>query len=768
MANKSVGYLTFSFGANMQGFNRAMSKASKRIKKFGSSMTNAGRTMTAGLTVPLVALGGTAVKLASDFAETEQKFNQVFSSIQGTASKVAANFKRDFGLSGKAAKQMLGDTGDLLVGFGFTEDSALDLSKQVNELAVDLASFTNFSGGSEGASKALTKALVGETESAKALGIVIRQNTTEYKNRVAQIMKEQGVSELQAKALANLQIAMEQTQKAQGDYARTSGGFANQLRLLQAQFEDLAVEIGNALMPIAQKLMNLVKGGLKFWNGLSKSVKNTAIEIGVLAASIGPALLVLGQISKIAAVALTPIGAVIGGLIAAAVVIVKNWDYVKKVLVDVINYFIDLYNESIVFRTVVETIKFAFKQLWNNVKFFATAGWSILKGMGMNIRSLFGGLGDIIKGIFTFDPETIMKGQDAIKEGLANSFDPENNPELKQAIETLAEDTKENFATAFNNIKGKTKVKFITEDDIDAATDKAGEFFNKLKQKFSGLFGVGKGGAGTSDTPTDSKTSTQNLQKLPLIDDSYIQSLKPPPTLMEQWKEFWKTWGDGWTNAISMVSTAVNSFSGLLSAMNQKDQRLMDNTRKKEEQILEDKIADRYADLENEVLTKSERDARIKELDEKAAQERIDLDEKLSSKEKDIKIKMAKRDKKMALMGAIMNTAQGVTSALAMKPALAGIILAGLVGTMGAAQIGIIQSTPLPTFSQGGIVSGPTVGLMGEYAGASSNPEVIAPLSKLKSMMSSGQQTVQVVGRISGNDIIIASERAEFNRQRYV
>ena len=133
MANKSVGYLTFAFGANMQGFNRAMGKASKRIKRFGTSMSNAGRTMTAGLTVPLVALGGAAVKMASDFAETQQKFNMVFSSMQTTASKVAANFKRDFGLSGKAAMQMLGDTGDLLVGFGFTEESALELSKQVNE-----------------------------------------------------------------------------------------------------------------------------------------------------------------------------------------------------------------------------------------------------------------------------------------------------------------------------------------------------------------------------------------------------------------------------------------------------------------------------------------------------------------------------------------------------------------------------------------------------------------------------------------------------------
>ena len=91
------------------------------------------------------------------------------------AEDTAKTFRQSFGLSRKAAKQLLGDTGDLLVGFGFTEDAALDLSKKVNELAVDLASFTNFSGGAEGASLALTKALLGERESIKSLGIAITE-----------------------------------------------------------------------------------------------------------------------------------------------------------------------------------------------------------------------------------------------------------------------------------------------------------------------------------------------------------------------------------------------------------------------------------------------------------------------------------------------------------------------------------------------------------------------------------------------------------------
>ena len=190
------------------GFERAMKKASKKLKKFGKNIQKTGKSLTMGLTLPILGLAAAALKFGSDLQETNSKFNQVFSSMQKEAQDTAKVFQESFGLSELAAKQLLSDTGDLLVGFGFTEEAALDLSTQVNELAVDLASFTNFEGGAEGASKALTKALVGETESSKALGIVIRQGTKEYKERTEEIMKEQGVSILQAKALNNLEIAV--------------------------------------------------------------------------------------------------------------------------------------------------------------------------------------------------------------------------------------------------------------------------------------------------------------------------------------------------------------------------------------------------------------------------------------------------------------------------------------------------------------------------------------------------------------------------------
>ena len=61
-------------------------------------------------------------------------------------------------------------------------------------------------------------------------------------------------------------------------------------------------------------------------------------------------------------------------------------------------------------------------------------------------------------------------------------------------------------------------------------------------------------------------------------------------------------------------------------------------------------------------------------------------------------------------------------------------------------------------FANGGIISGPTMGLMGEYPGAKTNPEVVAPLDKLKSMMGSGSGSGEFVLR--GNDLILAIQRS--------
>lgn len=74
-------------------------------------------------------------------------------------------------------------------------------------------------------------------------------------------------------------------------------------------------------------------------------------------------------------------------------------------------------------------------------------------------------------------------------------------------------------------------------------------------------------------------------------------------------------------------------------------------------------------------------------------------------------------------------------------------------------------------FAVGGIVSGPTNALIGEYPGAKNNPEVVAPLDKLSGIIAGsiggGDMGGQLTARISGNDLVILLDRAKKNRTNY-
>jgi len=106
---------------------------------------------------------------------------------------------------------------------------------------------------------------------------------------------------------------------------------------------------------------------------------------------------------------------------------------------------------------------------------------------------------------------------------------------------------------------------------------------------------------------------------------------------------------------------------------------------------------------------------------------------------------------------------------LAAMIAMKAILSAFGIGSFAEAGTGVgdfLGNLLVPSFATGGIVSGPTLGLMGEYAGARTNPEVIAPLDKLKSMIGTNGGSTEVFGTISGADILLSSDRARNNRNR--
>jgi len=97
-------------------------------------------------------------------------------------------------------------------------------------------------------------------------------------------------------------------------------------------------------------------------------------------------------------------------------------------------------------------------------------------------------------------------------------------------------------------------------------------------------------------------------------------------------------------------------------------------------------------------------------------------------------------------------------------------IAAGVALVAGSAVItGMLNKGPNVTaFADGGIVSGPTLGLMGEYPGARTNPEVIAPLDKLKSLMKPSDSGSGYIAstHVSGRDLAIVLNRYNKDNQR--
>lgn len=116
--------------------------------------------------------------------------------------------------------------------------------------------------------------------------------------------------------------------------------------------------------------------------------------------------------------------------------------------------------------------------------------------------------------------------------------------------------------------------------------------------------------------------------------------------------------------------------------------------------------------------------------------------------------------------GAIANVMAGYASASAQAGGKldpwgwAAFAISGLAQAMAM----VTQIKQATAFADGGIVSGPTMALVGEYAGAKNNPEVIAPLNKLRDMIGAagGPQTVVLESRIKGSDIVLATRN--YNR----
>lgn len=379
-----------------------------------------------------------SIAAASDLNETVSKIGVVFGDSAEDMLKWGENSATALGMSKNAALGAAGTYGNLFVSMGFAKDEAADMSKGLVELAADLASFNNMD--PTVVLEKLRAGLTGETEPLKELGVNLSAAAVEAKAlsmglaqadvdmtkvngatialseaqaKAAEVLQKYGaeskeyekaqqkVAEAEdklakamggskveltaaAKAQATYALILEQTKTAQGDFARTSEGLANQQRIQKAEWEDLKAAMGDAFLPVQLEvtkalnellqtvlppLADLIKNDVvpavqsivDWFKNLSPETQSTALWVLGLTAAFLAAVPAITAVVTVVGLLLNPIGAVLAVIGLLAVAWSQNWLGIREQTANAIAL---IQGNFDVFKTSIGQIWESLKEFW--------------------------------------------------------------------------------------------------------------------------------------------------------------------------------------------------------------------------------------------------------------------------------------------------------------------------------------------------------------------------------------------------------------------
>lgn len=240
MGATSVGEIGLDLVVNHNSFEKQMTGVERMARRAGAALAGAFATKK------LVDFGKKCLDLGSDLSEVQNVADVTFPAMTARVDEFAKSALNSFGLSETMAKRYTGTFGAMAKAFGFAEKDAFEMSSTLTGLAGDVASFYNIS-QNEAYTK-LKSVFTGETESLKDLGVVMTQAALDQYALANGFGKTTSAMSEAEKVALRYQFVQEKLSAAQGDFARTSGSWANQCRILSLQVESVMATVGQGLI----------------------------------------------------------------------------------------------------------------------------------------------------------------------------------------------------------------------------------------------------------------------------------------------------------------------------------------------------------------------------------------------------------------------------------------------------------------------------------------------------------------------------------------
>ena len=670
-----LGDLVVAIGANTRDLDKELGKSMRKIKNFGKSTKQLGKSLTMNVTAPIAALGFTAVKA---FQQQAKAIAQVEAGLKSTGGQVGYTSQQLQQMaSDLQTKTLFGDeqilqdaTAQLLT---FTNISGEQFAR-TQQAALDLA--TRLDGDLKGASIQLGKALNDPVANLSALSRSGIQFSDEQKEVIKTMAETGRLAEAQTLILDELNNQYGGSAEAA---AKADGGFTQ----LANSFGDLQEEFGKIMVDVLQPTIDYLRDLVQRFQNLSPESKKFIVNATLIAGAIGPLIVVLGTLAqsiaavKLAMTAMTgPVGLVIAALTAFVGVVALYGASAKDADDEVakLKKSIEGLSDAEAKRFEQNKLRELREELEQERKVYDALKNQVLTGDAVESR-----IHRQTMERHKMKAEALEETISAIEREISNKeFAADADERLaalakeRETAESQVADEVERTAQAFIMMGRAIDIAKEKQEKLAKAFEGVKERIAPKKQERGLMMAGGRAnvdlGLGGGDIDRTSDEALNALDMLEAKSTAIAENIK---------------------------GTLTNTFSNLFTG-------LMNGTQS-------------FGDFMKQILM-------------------------------DLLIQLASMAAAFAVISLLLPGSSVAAGGF-------GEFLKGGFGLTG--------------FADGGIVSGPTAALVGEYAGARSNPEVIAPLDKLQSMIQgSGGGNVTVTGRISGSDILLSSERSNIYRNR--
>lgn len=232
------------------GFSKALGSVSKGFQAtLGAAKKFAAATgIVAGVAVAALApLASQGLQYASDLQEVQNVVDTTFVQSASVIDDFAKTSLEAYGLTSLQAKNYSSVLGAMYKSMGLSSDQVLVMSQNMTALAGDMASFYNLD--PEEAFEKIRSGVSGETEPLKQLGINMSVANMQAYALSQGISKGYSSMSQSEQALLRYSYLLSVTSDAQGDFAKTSGSFANQQKLLKANLQQVSGEVMQRMLP---------------------------------------------------------------------------------------------------------------------------------------------------------------------------------------------------------------------------------------------------------------------------------------------------------------------------------------------------------------------------------------------------------------------------------------------------------------------------------------------------------------------------------------